>query len=238
MPANAIGRLLANTDICIMTIAVVAATELELKPIKELISNSSPELKNKTVSFFCTGIGLMETTYNLTGIVYKQKPEIIVQTGIAGSFIDTLLLGDVVVIENEYYGDMGVVENNIFSDVFDMKLIDANKHPFENKALNNPWLHKLKLTDYPKENGVSVNNISTDKQQILQLRQKYNCAIENMEGAALHYVCLQTKTPFIQLRAVSNYVGERDKSKWDIQLALNNLANTTAKLIKALDVTG
>jgi futalosine hydrolase len=31
-----------------------------------------------------------------------------------------------------------------------------------------------------------------------------------MEGAALHFVCLQEDISFIQLRAISNFVGERD----------------------------
>ena len=52
-----------------------------------------------------------------------------------------------------------------------------------------------------------------------------------MEGAALHYVCLQEKVPFIQLRAISNYVGERDKSKWKMQEAITNLHNELLKLL-------
>jgi futalosine hydrolase len=44
-----------------------------------------------------------------------------------------------------------------------------------------------------------------------------------MEGAALHYVCLQENIPFVQIRSVSNYVGERDKTKWKIQEAIENL---------------
>jgi futalosine hydrolase len=44
-----------------------------------------------------------------------------------------------------------------------------------------------------------------------------------MEGAALHYVALCEKIPFLQLRAVSNYVGERDKNKWALREAIANL---------------
>jgi futalosine hydrolase len=41
-----------------------------------------------------------------------------------------------------------------------------------------------------------------------------------MEGAALHYTCLMENIPFIQLRAVSNFVGERDKNKWKMKEAI------------------
>jgi futalosine hydrolase len=44
-----------------------------------------------------------------------------------------------------------------------------------------------------------------------------------MEGAAFHYIALMEKIPYIQLRAVSNMVGERDKSKWKMKEAINAL---------------
>ena len=47
--------------------------------------------------------------------------------------------------------------------------------------------------------------------------------IESMEGAALHYVCLLQKVPFLQLRSISNKVGVRDKTKWKIKTAIDNL---------------
>ena len=48
--------------------------------------------------------------------------------------------------------------------------------------------------------------------------------IESMEGAAFFFVCRQFNLPCLQLRSVSNNVGERDKSKWKMQDALQNLS--------------
>lgn len=53
-----------------------------------------------------------------------------------------------------------------------------------------------------------------------------------MEGAALHYVCLMEKVPFIQIRAVSNYIAERNKKNWNMKSSIINL-NT--ELIRLLD---
>ena len=44
-----------------------------------------------------------------------------------------------------------------------------------------------------------------------------------MEGAALHYVCLQMAQPFLQLRAISNYVMPRDRAAWKIGDAVTAL---------------
>jgi futalosine hydrolase len=55
-----------------------------------------------------------------------------------------------------------------------------------------------------------------------------------MEGAAFHYVCLTEKVPFLQLRAVSNYVGERNKKNWNIKLAIENLNKATIEVLHLL----
>jgi futalosine hydrolase len=55
--------------------------------------------------------------------------------------------------------------------------------------------------------------------------------IESMEGAALHFVALHQNIPFIQMRSISNWVGERDKSKWKIKEAISNLNNELKKII-------
>jgi len=63
-------------------------------------------------------------------------------------------------------------------------------------------------------------------------REKYHSDIESMEGTAFHYVCLQQKIDFLQIRSISNVVGERDKSRWAIDSAIRNL---NSELIKIID---
>jgi len=58
--------------------------------------------------------------------------------------------------------------------------------------------------------------------------------IESMEGAAFHYVCLQEAVPFLQLRAVSNMIGERDKTKWLMKEAIDNLNKELIVLIRPM----
>ena len=44
-----------------------------------------------------------------------------------------------------------------------------------------------------------------------------------MEGAACMMVCNNLGFEFFQIRAISNYVEERSKEKWNISLAIKNL---------------
>ena len=55
--------------------------------------------------------------------------------------------------------------------------------------------------------------------------------VESMEGAALHYVCLKEKIPFLQIRSVSNYIGERNKKNWNMK---ESIANLNLELIKII----
>ena len=63
---------------------------------------------------------------------------------------------------------------------------------------------------------------------------KYKASIESMEGASLHYMGRDLNIPFIQLRAVSNYVGDRNKAKWEMKEAIYNLNETLLQYLDAL----
>ena len=79
--------------------------------------------------------------------------------------------------------------------------------------------------------AITVNKVSDSELQKQQFIKVFNADIETMEGAALHYVCLQENIPFLQIRSVSNYVGERDKTKWKMKEAVENLNTELTKLI-------
>jgi len=74
-----------------------------------------------------------------------------------------------------------------------------------------------------KATGISVNEITTDKKKVNLYRKSFNPVVESMEGAALHYVSLMEKIPFIQIRSISNYIAERNKCNWNMKEAVENL---------------
>jgi futalosine hydrolase len=58
-----------------------------------------------------------------------------------------------------------------------------------------------------------------------------------MEGAAFHYVCLMEQVPFIQFRAVSNYVAQRDKTKWKLKQAIQTLNDKLVFILQELSIS-
>ena len=53
---------------------------------------------------------------------------------------------------------------------------------------------------------------------------------ENMEGFSLAYGCAQQNVPLVELRTVSNQVGERGKHSWDMKGALMALGRMAAEI--------
>jgi futalosine hydrolase len=175
------------------------------------------------LSYLETGIGMMSSSTELSRYILRQRPSLIIQAGIAGSFSQAHPPGSLAIVSEEIQGDLGVEENGQFRDIFDMGLQSPNAFPFQAKALVNPSKTLLATIGLPLVRAITVNEVSTRPQRIEQLQQKYAPMLESMEGAALHFICLMEKIPFLQLRAVSNFVGERDKRKWQIKEAVQKL---------------
>ena len=69
---------------------------------------------------------------------------------------------------------------------------------------------------------------------IKKIKNRLNPDIETMEGAAIFRVCNDFNIPCMQIRSVSNFVGERNKKNWDIDLAIKNLNLSLKKIIISL----
>ena len=218
-----------------MKIVISAATTGEWMPafrgINEQYTDGSKPI---TVNFYQTGVGLLSSAVSFTRLMLEQKPGLVIQAGIAGSFDSSFPPGKVVVVKDEYLGDTGVEENEDWKDVFDLGLENPGKEPFQDKKLSNPWIQQYNLLNLPEVTGITVNEISTQIERINKLKQKYNPVVESMEGASLHYTAGLWKIPFIQIRAISNYVGERDKANWRLKEAIENVNHDLLLLIQKL----
>jgi futalosine hydrolase len=201
-----------------MEVLLCAATRFEIDPTIQYLA--SQNIKN--IDILVTGVGLIAATYHITKAVYQKRPQLILQAGIAGALDNNLKLGSVVIIESETVGDLGVMEQGSFRSLFDMEFVQENDRPWTNARLLNASgiLDEILL---PKVKGVSINEITTLPSRIEHYKDALGGSVESMEGAALHYVGLMENIPFLQVRSLSNFVGERDKSKWHIKEAIENL---------------
>jgi futalosine hydrolase len=206
-----------------MKIIITAATNLELKWVDKKIKNKH---YNFNIQCHVSGVGIAASAVSLTKLVCMEKPDLIIQMGIAGAFNKKEKLGKTFVIKKDCFADMGVEENEEWKDIFDLKLTKNNCPPYAKKGLPNPFLQQYNLLNLPEATGITVNTINTQKRRIEQLKKKYAPDIETMEGAALHYVCRDAKVAFLQIRSTSNYAGERNKTKWLLKESIENVNQT------------
>ncbi len=208
-----------------MKILVVAATQQEIAPfIKE----------NNNIETLICGVGIPSTVYHLTKKLLQEQYDVIIQAGIGGSFSKKIKNGEVVAVEQDIFADIGAEENKKFKTVFELGFGNENEFPFTNGYLINTS-EILHLSNLKKVNAVTINKINDRKKRSTLLKKMFNAEIESMEGAAFHFVCLQQSVQFLQLRSISNKVGERDKTKWSIKDAVENLNIELLKLISNLN---
>ena len=213
-----------------MTCLIVSATEIEIAPFRTAIQSKNISKHLPRIDVLISGIGLTATTYTLTKHLSKRKPDCIIQAGLGGCFDTTLPLGKVLAIKKETIADQSVIELKSLKTLFDLKLLPEETPPYKKGWLPNES-ELIKLFKGKKASGISVNEITTDKKKVQLYKDTFNPVVESMEGAALHYVARMENIPFIQLRAISNYIAERNKKKWDMKTSISNLNHALLKLL-------
>jgi futalosine hydrolase len=216
---------------------IVAATEAEAAPLKGIVE-TLPFMEgyrsgNWELSFLVTGVGSVATSWSLSKWISDNRlPDLMINAGIAGSYRSEIPVGEVVVPVSDCFADAGIETGGEFKTLFEAGLEDPDDFPFingrinaDNKYINNA-LHNLRTV-----NAITVNTASGTTQTIDRLRKKYDPDIETMESATFFYICSRGKIPFLALRSISNMVEPRDRSKWDIPLALRSLSEKLKEVV-------
>ena len=214
----------AKHEICTMQILIIAATETEIQPFINADTG---------IDVLITGVGVPSTMYHLQKRIHQIDYDFIIQAGIAGSFNAAIELGKTVFVKQDCFADLGIEEEENYTPIFKTIFADSNEFPFTDGWLINADKH-VSNTNLSIVKAITVNKVSDAELQKQQFIKLFNADIETMEGAALHYVCLQENIPFLQIRSVSNFVGERDKTKWKMKEAIENLNIELQKLINSL----
>ncbi len=243
-------------------ILVAAATENEIGALadaSEIESDRvfpsgrrvlSGKLSGKPYRLLITGVGMVNTAQALAAEMERQKPDMVIQAGIGGAFEESgLRIGDVAVATREQYIHAGIAaEDAVPLTPLPFDLVEGVPSTREGifevdsrlarKA--QAILSKSRLTDGRGiETGpfITVSTITGYREKAARLYEAYVPLIEAMEGAAAAHVALLYAVPFLEIRAVSNYCGCRDKAAWDLPLATQRAASACIRLIAGFDVT-
>lgn len=212
-----------------MNVLVIAATKIEFELAKKKVK------KHSRIQFMETGVGLLPTCFNLMKAIMLTKPSIIIQIGIGGCLDKKIALASTFYIKQDSVADLGVWENGEWKNLAALNLSNHKELIYKNDYLvkKNSELSSVFLNKkLEMVNAITVNEISTHK-KFIKLANANNALIESMEGAALHYVCNNLQLPYVQIRSVSNYVGERNKANWKIKEAIQNVNQELVRLLNS-----
>jgi futalosine hydrolase len=224
-----------------LKLLLVAATETEADALKRI-----PGVRINTEGFFygnceiiplVTGVGSIATSWALTKwLSANPKPDLAINAGIAGSYRDEIPIGEVVVPVSDCFADAGIETGRGFQTLAEAGFEDPDRFPFRaGKIIADNKFITLALKHLKPVKAITVNSSTGSQLTIDKLLKKFNPDIETMEGATFFYICTGENLPFLALRSVSNRVEPRNKDKWNIPLALDQLSEKLKEFMLMLD---
>ena len=191
-----------------MKVLIVAATSAEIEV-------SIPMLQQMQIDYLITGVGMTATAYALGKRLQQQNYDLILNVGIAGTLDYSIPIGSIVLITTDILSELGAQEPQKFITIEEMGF---------GQSIFTPELPKNLKCDIPTHTAITVNTVHGTDSAIVAIKTLFpTAAVESMEGAAVFYAAIQENIACLQVRTISNRVEKRDKSKWDIPLAIKNL---------------
>ena len=209
-----------------------------------------------------SGCDKVNAAHTLTCLLQAMRPppKLVLQVGIAGAFQHTSMgldtgtpasgpeVGDIVLATEEVYSDTGsfgaeewlsaaelglpiacvdgVETGGIFT--LDSDLVAAARESIEIAEWQGapPRIHA----------GVCVtaSRITGCRSEADAIAERWGALAESMEGAAAAHVCALHGVPFLEIRGISNVVGEPDRNAWQIESAVRVAAQAALAATAAL----
>jgi futalosine hydrolase len=113
-----------------------------------------------------------------------------------------------------------------------------NRLPVDSVELERARLLLSKWQPIPSASRVhigpflTVSGVSGSAARARLLVKRHAGLCENMEGGAVAQICLKYQVPFLEIRGLSNWAGDRNKKRWQLEKALDNCQRAVLYLLK------
>jgi len=198
-------------NFAIMKVLILASTS------REILSEEFTDC-----DILISGIGMINACFELTNYLKNNNPDLIINIGVAGAFNKDIPLGHVFEVSKDCFSEIGVQDKNRF--------LNLNEIGFD--VITN--FNYQKETKLVQARGITVNTVHGEKKTINEVFNRLKPDVESMEGAAFMMVSQKFNIRFIQIRSISNYVEERNRENWNLDLAIRNLNVELRNIINTL----
>jgi len=209
----------------------------------------SGQLSGNDVLLITSGLGKVNAAHSATCLIENYPVNCVINIGVGGAYPGSgLNIGDVAVATKEIYGDEGVITSEGWHSLkkIGIPLVQYGKKKYFNDFLlaDCSLTRSVRLVarhSRPPDRQVSfftksgpfitVSAATGTRERAIELEKRFNAVCENMEGAAIAQVCIIYKIPMLEIRGISNIVGERDKRKWNVAIASENCQDLVSKIL-------
>lgn len=181
------------------------------------------------------GIGPAAAAARTAKVLAAAGYGLVVSAGIAGGFSGKTEVGSLVVASEIIAADLGVETPEGFSSLDDLGL--GSTRIRVDDGLVNSVTEALLAAGLPVKTGpvVTVSTATGTAKTTAELVARVPGAMaEAMEGYGVALAALDCGVPVIEIRAISNMVGPRDRAAWRVEEALDVLGAAMTVLLEVL----
>lgn len=214
-----------NSEVPILRHLVLIPTEFE----RQLAGPALDILGQPLVEVQICGIGLIESAIRTIELVHRFQPEQVWLVGIAGSYVEELIVGQAYEFSEVCCYGVGV---------------GAAYHYQSMEELG--WTASLatgiceRITLSPQAAARSLLSTTAASANALEARQKQlkfpNCQAEDMEAFSVARACQSLKVPLRVVRGISNKAGDREHKHWKAVDAMSSAVALIRQQIEEVDV--
>ena len=230
-----------------MKIAVIGAMEEEVELLRQSLADPSTEMiancefttgtcEGQEIVLLKSGIGKVNAAMSTALLLNNYQPDIVINTGSAGGFDESLEVGSVVISDEVRHHD---ADATAFG--YEMGQIPQMPAAF----LANPELIELaqaaaeELSEQPAAVGLVATGDSfmSDAGRVEAVRKFFpEMKAAEMEAAAVAQVCYQFDVPFVVIRALSDIAGKESHISFDefLRTAAKNSTAIVLRVIREL----
>jgi futalosine hydrolase len=154
------------------------------------------------------GVGPVEASAGVARALAAGGVRAVVNAGIAGAFAGRAAIGDAVIVAEERYADLGLEGGERIALPDGHRLIDR---AFADDRL----LERCTGLPYMVGSGLTVTLVTSTDATAQRRAAAYDADVESMEGFSVLRACELAGVPALEVRGVSNRVGDRAASGWD-----------------------
>ncbi|UCZ53603.1 futalosine hydrolase [Bacillus shivajii] len=177
------------------------------------------------------GVGPMNAAAATAVQLTKQKYDLVINMGIGGGFPEVAEVGSIVVSTEQVAADLGAESPNGFKPIEELGFGESRM--INDSQLVATIVTKLKKADLSTYQGpiLTLATVTGTRETTQVLAERIpGAAVEAMEGFGVATAAKQQGIPTVEIRAISNPVGPRDRGAWKIKEALQALEKASVAL--------